>query len=199
MGISDGSHLSTDSATALTGFQFEPPVNANIQRRTLIRNSAHPITARMQADTVIGGPLAYGPALYPKDGTVLGAAWTNQGKNYAGLAVKEFGKGAGAGKGPGDWASVFTTAIPLPADLWRNLARYAGEHVYSESGDVLMADSSVVALHSVMPGAKRILLPGAYRVYDVITGQLVSQRTNAITFTMQAPETRIFRLEAVKR
>ena len=33
--------------------------------------------------------------------------------------------------------------------LLRNLARYAGAHVYCETNDVLMADSSVVAIHSL--------------------------------------------------
>jgi hypothetical protein len=196
-GISDGTKLSIDTAAKLTGFQFEPLVPSNVQRRTLLTNFAHPITAGMTADTVIGGPLAYGPALYPKDGTVLGAAWTKQGRNYTGLAVKSMGNGAGNSKGPGDWASVFTTAVPIPAALWRNLARYAGAHVYSDGGDVLMADRSIVALHSVHPGAKRIALPGPCKVWDVITGKLVAKKVTAITFTMLTPETRIFRLEPI--
>jgi len=195
-GISDGSKLSIASASRLTGFQFDPLVPANVQRRILIDNFTHPLTAGLKADTVIGGPLAYGPALYPKDGTPLGAAWTKLGLNCTGLAVKEFGHGAGAGKGAGDWASVFTTAVPIPADLWRNLARYAGEHIYSRSGDVLLADSTIVALHSIQPGAKRIELPGVYRVWDVITGRLVAPKVTAITFTMREPGTRVFRLEA---
>jgi hypothetical protein len=194
-GISDGIMLSTNSASRLTGFQFEPLLPGNVQHRVLMGGSPHPITAGMQADTVIGGPLAYGPSLYPKDGATLGVAWTQQGRNYAGLAVKEFGKGAGAGKGPGDWASVFVTAVPVPADLWRNLARYAGAHVYSDSGDVLMADSTIVALHSIQPGAKQIRLPGVCRVWDVVTGKLIAKKTDIITFTLESPDTRVFRLE----
>lgn len=203
-GISDGTVLSTNSATKLTGFQFEPLISANTQRRTLITDFAHPITAGLKADTVIGGPLAYGPALYPKDGTILGEAWTKQGRHYAGLSVKAFGKGARgayAGKEPlsvGDWASVFTTAVPIPADLWRNLARYAGAHVYTENNDILMADSSIVALHSIQSGPKRLALLGKHRVWDVVTGELVGKRLDTISFTMQAPETRIFRLEEIR-
>jgi len=167
--LSDGSVLSTNSATKLTGFQFEPLLPANTQRRTLITDFAHPLTAGLKADTVIGGPLAYGPALYPKDGKVLGTAWTKQGRNYAGLSVKSFGRGArgaSTGKEPlggGDWVSVFTTAVPIPADLWRNLARYAGAHVYAESNDILMADGSIVALHSIQSGPKRLALPELLR------------------------------------
>ncbi len=194
-GISDGTKLSADSAARLTGFQFEPLIPSNVQRRTLITNFTHPITAGLNADTVIGGPLAYGPALYPKDGTALGAAWTKLGFNYTGLAVKEFGNGAGKGRGEGDWASVFTTAVPVPAAIWRNLARYSGEHVYCETGDILMADSSIVALHSVRSGEKRIELPSNCRIHDVVSGTLVSDNASSIAFKMEEPGTRIFRLE----
>ena len=199
-GISDGTALSRLSAEQLTGFRFEPLVMANLPRRTLITNFDHPITAGLPADVILGGPLAYGPGLFPRDGVTLGAAWTKQGKNYSGLAVKAFGKGArgtakDAALGAGDWASVFTTAVPLPADLWRNLARYAGAHVYCDSNDILLADRTIVALHSSQSGVKKIALPGPSRVWDVISGREIGKRLTAITFTLQAPETRVFRVE----
>ncbi|MHB9130287.1 MAG: hypothetical protein ACYDBB_04235 [Armatimonadota bacterium] len=203
-GISDGVKIGPESAEKLTGFKLAVPFNVNYSRRTLLSNFDHPITKGLDADTVIGSPLSYGPILFPQDGTALGLAWTKQGRNETGLAVKEFGKGARgvyAGKDPlgtGDYASVFTTAVPLPAPLWRNLARYAGAHVYSESGDVLLADKSIVALHSLQSGEKRIALPGAYAVYDVITGKRIARRTKEIKFTLHGPETRVFRLEAVR-
>ncbi|MHB9130288.1 MAG: hypothetical protein ACYDBB_04240 [Armatimonadota bacterium] len=202
-GISDGEKIGPESAMKLTGFNLRYwPVNH--MHRTLISNFEHPITNGMKADCVIGGALSYGPLLFPTDGTELGLAWTKNGETIAGLAVKEFGKGArGAytGKdalGAGDYASVFTSAMPLPADLWRNLARYAGTHIYSETNDVVMADNSVVALHSMQTGEKKIVLPGEYKVYDAITGKLFSPKTRVITFQLKGPETRVFRLMAVK-
>ena len=95
----------------------------------------------------------------------------------------------------GGW--LFDHSAPMQR-RWRNLARYAGAHVYSEANDVLLADSSIVALHSVQSGPKRIALPGAYRVWDVIADKLVADRATAIAFTMQAPDTRVFRLEPVR-
>jgi hypothetical protein len=183
----------------------------NYPRRTLITNFDHPITQGLKADTVIGGPLAYGPMLFPKDGTSLGLAWTKQGKNYSGLSVKSFGEGA-RGEGPRtedplkgglqtrrkrgarDYASVFTAAVPLPADLWRGLARFAGAHVYCETNDILLADSSVVGLHSIQPGEKRIALPGEFAVRDLITGEAMARRAREIVFRLDAPGTRVFRI-----
>jgi len=96
----------------------------------------------------------------------------------------------------GDYASVFTTAVPLPADLWRGIARFAGAHVYCETNDILMADSSVVGLHSVQTGEKRIELPGEFRVTDLITGKVIARRTREIAFRLDEPGTRVLLLSA---
>ncbi len=198
-GISDGNTIGSQSAQRLTGFRFRY-IPVNFSRRTMISNFEHPITRTLAADCVIGGPLSYGPLLFPLDGTPLGLAWTKNGEIIPGLAVKTFGRGARGDApdpgalGAGDYASVFTSALPLPADIWRNLARYAGAHIYCNSNDVLLADSTLVALHSMQSGEKRILLPGKFNVFDVITDKAVATNTDAITFNLQAPETRIFRL-----
>ncbi len=182
-GISDGERIGVESATRLTGFHFEM-IDANAPRRILISNFEHPATRGLTADSVIGGPLAYGPVLMPTDGTELGLAWAKGGFNHIGMAAKDFG----------DYKAVFTTAVNLPAALWRNLARWGGAHVYSETNDVLVADSNLVALHSIQSGRKRIALPGEYRVRDVVTGQEVAAHSSEIVFDLKAPETRVFAL-----
>jgi hypothetical protein len=199
-GISDGEKIGTASATRLTGFEFEMiPVNA--QRRILISNFDHPITRKLPADLVIGGPLPYGPVLLPKNCAELGLAWAKGGNNHIGLGLREVGRGAAqspagiAQRGEGDYAAIFTTAVNLPADLWRNVARYAGAHVYTESNDVLLANNRVVALHSLKTERKRIALPGHFAVKDLITGKPFSPRTNEIIFELAGPDTRVFLLD----
>ncbi|MHB9133894.1 MAG: hypothetical protein ACYDBB_22740 [Armatimonadota bacterium] len=198
-GISDGTTVGVEHATRLTGFAFTS-WPANHAHRALVMNYTHPITRGLPADTLLGGALAYGPVLFPTTGTSLAGAWTKQGLNASGLAVLGMGKGArGAytGKDPlgaGDYASVFAGAVPLPANLWRNLARYAGAHIYCNSNDILLADNTIVALHSVQSGEKVIALPGVFAVYDVITGKRVAQKATSIRFTLNAPDTRVFRL-----
>ena len=150
---------------------------------------------------VIGGPLPYGPVLLPTDGVELGLAWAKGGMNHMGMSIKEFGKGAAGGpegiaaRGKGDYAAIFMTAVQIPAPLWRSIARYAGAHVWCESNDVLMADGSIVALHSLRSGEKIISLPSKSRVTELNTGKVVSKGTDRITFTMKAPETRVFLME----
>jgi len=198
-GISDGEKIGTESAAKLTGFEFTL-LPANAQRRILISNFEHPVTIGLDEATIIGGPLAYGPVLIPTDGTELGLAWAKGGMNHIGLSLKKFGMGAAGdnkGKeilGKGDYAAVFTTAVPLPSNLWRNLARYAGAHVYCESNDILLADNNIVALHSLKSGRKHIALPGKFHVLDLITDKVYSHGTREIVFDLEAPETRVFQL-----
>lgn len=181
-GIADGEAGAAD----LTGFTFDPAttIPANYRRRVQITNFEHPITRTLDPATIFGSSLAYGPILFPSDGITLGRALTKQGQNLPGLAIEEMD----------GWTSVFTTALPLPADLWRNLARAAGAHVYSETNDILLADANVVALHSMKPGRKTISLPHSARVIDLISGRRVARRAREITFTLDAPGTRVFRI-----
>jgi hypothetical protein len=193
-GITDGTRLGADLAERLTGFRFRlEPVNT--VRRIALTNFDHPITRDVPPDTILGGPLPYGPVLFPKDGTELGMSWTKWQCNEMGLAVKAFGRGAGGHlAGAGNYAAVFTTAVPLPASLWRGIARYAGAHVYCDDNEVVLADSSIVAMHSMKSGPKRLRLPGRHTVYDVVNGGELARGVDEIAFDLHAPETRVFRL-----
>jgi hypothetical protein len=197
-GISDGRTISAESATRLTGFSFRL-LPANVQRRVRITNYNHPITRDLPANLFYGGSLPYGPVLYPKDGDELGMALTKWEANEVGLAVKSFGKGALASGapgtyGPGDYAAVFSVAVWLPPDLWRGLARYAGAHVYCDENELVLADSSVVAMHSVKSGKKRLRLPGKHTVYDLVNDVEFARDVDMIEFPLDAPATRVFQL-----
>ena len=186
-GISDGRTLSADHAARLTGFTFEM-LRGNLQRRTLLHDFDHPLTAGLTGGQTLGGPLAFGPALFPTDGRPLGRAWTRQGRNLPGLAVKSMGDGDAA------WHSVFTTTVPMPAAFWRGATRLAGGHVYCESDDVLMADNSCVALHCVSNGEKRLRLPAARDVFDTVERTPVEKEMTDLRFTARGPTTRVFTL-----
>jgi hypothetical protein len=198
-GISDGKTIGAEHAAALTGFEFDI-IQANYPRRVQIQDFSHPITHELDEGVLIGDTLPYGPCLFPKNGRSLGMAWTQLGRTYSGLSVLSFGKGArsenaaGVALGEGDWASVFTTAVPIPPNMWRGLARLAGAHVYCQSNDVLLACSRMVALHSIKSGKKHIDLPEACDVTDVISGKPIATNTKQIEFDLDAPETRVFLL-----
>lgn len=188
-GISDG------KTEALTGFRMEL-IPGNLPRRVLVSDFTHPATQRVDAGAFYGGALAYGPTVVPLDGQRLGEALLHRGIARAGLAAKSFGRGAGLGRGKGDWASVFTVAHGLPAELWRGLARWAGAHVWCDSNDVLMADRSIVALHTLKGGPRTLHLPRRSEVRDVVTDQLYANDTGQIEWLApDRPDTKVFHLK----
>lgn len=189
-GISDGESLGTAAAAALTGFEFDL-LDVNYPRRTLLSDTSHPLTRGLSPATLLGGPLSYGPVLFPTSGTPLGIAWTKLGMHRTGLAVRERKAADGS-----TWTSVFTTTPGLPAAFWRNAARHAGAHVWCEQDELVMADAGLVALHSIVSGRKTLLFPGRRTVIDLITGKTVAQSADRIEFDMVAPDTRVFRITA---
>ena len=114
------------------------------------------------------------------------------------MSLKEFGRGArGVYRGerelgPGDYAALFMAAVPLPANLWRNIDRFAGAHVNSESNDIVQANGSMVALHSLTGGVKKLALQKSAKVRDVVANTDYARNATAITFDLQPPETRVF-------
>ena len=187
-GISDGETIGAATAAAVTGFACDLlPVNDH--RRTLLTDTAHPLTKGLSPGTVLGGPLAYGPVLLPKDGRRLGSAWTKLGRDLSGLAVMERAAADGT-----MWTSVFTSTPGLPAGFWRNAARQAGAHVWCETDDVVVADAGLVAIHAATAGVRRLRLPRECDVVDVVNGQPFATRSRDIKVDLRGPETRVFRL-----
>ncbi len=101
--------------------------------------------------------------------------------NAPGLVLKEFGKGAAGNgaKGPrgkGDYAVVFTGALPVPAPILRGLARYGGCNVWCDDDVVISADERMVSLHATEKGPFLLHFPRTVKtVTDAITGQVVAR------------------------
>ncbi len=98
------------------------------------------------------------------------------------LAQKQVGRGR----------SLFCGSPILPPDLLRNIARLAGVHIYSDSGDVLHANDSFVLLHTSAAGDKTIRLPRRGDVVDVYEGKVLFRDVNSFTINEAAETTRLF-------
>ncbi len=214
-GITDGKRLSAESATALTGIPLEL-VRKEMPRTVTIDRFDHPVTAGLSRRLDYGDSLPYGPILKPlciaADGgppclpegvyRLGGIRWPSA-LSGPGLVVREFGRGAAGNgtpgpRGPGDYAVVFTAAMPLPAELLRAFAAFSGTHVYSDSDDDLVfADESLLAVHSVCPGRRTFHLPCPARVWDLVRNRLHKACATRITLTIRQPQTVLFRLEHV--
>ena len=220
-GITDGETVGPEFAAALLGMDMEQ-YDYEYPRFVTMDNWTHPITAGFGACESFGDTHRYGPVLVPFDRTAaectggmksrkaladdarpftrLETIPLDNGKRRPGLVVKEFGNGAAGNgtpgpRGMGDYAVVFTAAVPLPCNLLRNLARFSGTHVYDEIDDVVYADSTMLAVHASKPGPRRLALPRPATVSDVVTGETIGSGIREITFQVDAAVTRWFRLK----
>lgn len=183
-GITDGTKLSAEWTGKVTGMPMTM-LNESFARRVALTRFDHPITSRLRGSISYGDSTPYGPILLPEcDPSISeqGIVLTARGVNHPGFAIKDMG----------DWTSVFTAAVPVPADLLREMARYGGAHVYSEENDVIMASKSFLGVHSVRSGRRTIQLPSASPVWDVTDGKQISEWADHIELNVTAPQTKLF-------
>ncbi|MHB9024696.1 MAG: hypothetical protein ACYC7E_11065 [Armatimonadota bacterium] len=205
-GITDGKVLSPDGASRVLNVPFEL-IKRSTVRHVIVQDNGHPITAELPASLTFGDRMAYGPTLVPAEWAVEQAGGVPLGHANAcwfihrtGLFLKEEGKGAAGNgvpgpRGAGDYGVVWSIALPLPENLLRAVARYAGSHIWNEDGDVIYASDSLVALHSVKQGARLLKLPHPSTVTDAVSGEKLGEGLTEIRLTITPPETRIFTLE----
>ncbi len=105
-----------------------------------------------------------------------------------GLVVKEFES----------WRSIYSAAPVLSWQLLQAIARFAGVHLYAETGDMLWANRSFLALYSQAAGLRRIRFPRPVRVVDAYTGQSFTGASSSLILDMRAYETRLFFLHPVE-
>jgi len=201
-GIGDENGLSLENMTELTGFQFAS-LDSIWELTCSIRNYQHPITQGLRADTVFGTDLRIGPIITVSDpdAAILGLLIFNQGKNEPGFAVKDFGKGARALRksedsifAAGDWSSAYSTAPNLPADLLRNIARYAGCHIYNEANDVIYANKHFICLHSAQGGRRAIHLPERANVWDIFAEKQIASSVTSFQADIPPGSTGLFHI-----
>lgn len=173
-------------------------------RRVLVNAGTHPALSDIAGPVVYGDSYAYGPILTPpvdvQEGIVeLGRGSIYWSLNTAGLVMREFGNGAGssATRGEGDYAVVFSAAMPIPASVLRSLALYAGCNAWSDLGDVVHASGRMVSVHSARPGARTLQLPEPAFVTDLERGEKTTLPVREINLELQGPGTRMYLLEPV--
>jgi hypothetical protein len=150
-----------------------------------VTDFGHPVTRNLPRDLAWGTNSKLAPVFHVEDpgARVLGEVVYSQGNCRPGFAVKEFG----------NWRSVYSAAPNLPASVLREIARFAGVHIYSDAGDVLYANRSLLGLHSVSGGERVIRLPRrAPVVFDVFKGGKVANDTAELRFVLEPRSTALF-------
>lgn len=143
-------------------------------------------TVRTEEVATLGDPnLMEGPIFAVTDPqvTVLGHI-AHAGRRYGVLAERRFD----------GWTSV-VVAIPFVSrHFLAALLDQAGVHRYlDDPEDVLLANRSLLLLHTRTGGKKRVRLPGPERLVDLTTGEMLEATDGIVNLELAPASTRLFR------
>jgi hypothetical protein len=148
-----------------------------------VGESDHPL-ARGGAALDFGTEGSVGPVFFVDDPQALVLGRLSHG-GQAGFAVRDHG----------DWRSVYLAMLNFGPALFRNLARYAGVHVWCETDDVVRANRSLLCLHTASAGDKTVNLPAPAHVTDLWTGERTGKPLGAISLSTPGYRTWFWRTE----
>jgi len=165
----------------LTGFPVVERDEGGMAGELLPESHLIARAAARQART-FGKPMKISPLFLPDDPEA-----TTLGRSASGaplLALRQM---------PG-WKSIYAATNILPAALWREIARDAGAHIYTENGEPTYAGNGVVGVHTARAGAQVITLPVdlAGASVEAPFGQSFSRDGQRIRFDTRAGETALF-------
>jgi len=134
----------------------------------------HPPRIQYLADTRVT------PAFYVDDPDVevLGVA---ESTGHPGLVIKDMGT----------WRSVYSAAPVMSWQIMRNIARWAGVHLYSDIGDMVWGNDRFLAIYAQSEGMRTIRFPKIMNVEEAYDSRPLGVQLNQINLHMKRWETRL--------
>lgn len=197
-GLQNDTSADVDNMAALTGLQLER-VETHGELDVEITRGDHPLTCDLEGvcygtgvdrDQYLRPPKTqYLPdtrispqfAVVDPDATVLGRSPQT---GRPALAVKEMGA----------WRSVYSLAPAMSWELLRNLACWAGVHVYVENGDMVWGNDHFLAVYAQSDGERTVRFPRRVDVEDAYHGGWVARGVTELTVEMGRWETALWLL-----
>jgi hypothetical protein len=95
-----------------------------------------------------------------------------------------------------DYASVYSLCPCLPARVLQKIVIQSGVHVYSLTGDMLMAGGKYILLRAMSEGQKRIHYPDpTKKLVDAYTGEVMENNDSLIDFWLKDDEVKVLKVE----
>lgn len=180
----------------LTGLRFNADyVNGELDVE-IIRDD-HPITEGLPVGMRYGTGVDRAQYLQPPkaqylpDTTMSVAFYAEEGSGLTlgrecitgqpGLVVREMG----------GMNSIYTAAPALSWRLLRNIARYAGVHLYTEGGHMIWGNNCFLAIYAQSDGDHVVRFPHPVDVEEAYDGVPLGQQVSEITLPMKKWETRL--------
>jgi hypothetical protein len=174
---------------AMTGMHVQQKPVAKEQLQMQVASAAHPLTAHLEKSTFTpnnyAGITEAGPVFYVDDSKAQALAFYPDGRTA--WAARDFG----------DWKSIYAAVPLLNTQAFRNIAKYAGVHLYVDEDVVMGADNRFLMFTNGYENARtlQVQLPQVKTVKDAFTGEVIAQGQKYFSLEMDTPQTRILLLE----
>lgn len=94
-----------------------------------------------------------------------------------------------------DWTSIFVATPYVSKDVLRNIAKFAGVHLYTDCGDLVYSNEHFLAICPRVDGKRAIRLPKPKGVTDLWTNERVVETTKGFEMDLKANRTYMYLLE----
>lgn len=170
-GLNDGKRLDIAHCSALTGMELrlfggKPQAGVGNRMSARFTDFDHPLLAGVPPSTTLGGyPVESVAFVADQQARVLG---TQHVKGRPAVAITTTA---------GGWTSVFSCLAGAPAIFFRNLARLAGAHLFTEIDAVVDACDNLILVHQIGPGPLSLTL---HRPWAAAVDRLTNARWPAV-------------------
>ncbi len=173
-----------ENMSDLTGFQFaknEHPWPSYLY----FTRFGHPITANLNQDLIWGTDSRLGPQFYIDDPEpdILGQVVIAQGISKPGFGIKTYP----------EWISIYCAVPNIPAQVLREIAKFAKVHLYGDKGDILYATPNLLGVHTISGGKRTFFLPKKVGiVYDLFEQKVIAMETDQISVVLRPASTVLY-------
>jgi len=193
-GYLNESGMDVSNVSAVTGIDIHIKPNVKELLQMTVNNPAHPLGNNLQGTNFKTDMWDGVRDIHPD--TIQPVFYVDDAKAQT-LATYPDGKTAWGAKDFGDWKSVYSAVPFLNVQAIRNLAKYAGVHLYVDEDIVMGADNRFLMFTN---GYKRkrslnVNLPEIQTVKDAFSGEIISRGKQSFVLEMNTPETRILLVE----
>lgn len=189
--------LDVKNVSELTGIECAC-LNENHSPMFRINEKTHKITERFDSRKIFGAflkerkasvgfiqlakPRSYlYPVIYPNDSTAESIASFAQ-TGLPAVSVKKLD----------GFTSVYCGTKYISADFIREVARFAGCHIYEEDGNVLYANRNFITVHAAKSGEITVKLKEKGSAYELYENKYYAENANEFTFAAKSGDTKMF-------
>lgn len=92
------------------------------------------------------------------------------------------------------YTSIFYGSKSLKSEVLREIARYAGAHIYLDSDDVTYVNANYITLHSSEKGEKLLKFPYKVSLYEVYEDRFYAKGVTELKVDTEIGDTKMFRV-----